>query len=132
MQPANLAQSGGGNLTYDCKYAVIRSSVELEKEKEIYIYIKYRLPQHFASDMGGLMHFEMIYRSIFICCSHNISGGPPVSHRLSSLLGMSEIHFAISCPHVAKVCESGFYGDGRGGGGLGRRAGKRRGGGPAE
>lgn len=62
------------------------------------------------------MHFEMIYRSIFICCSHNISGGPPISHRLSSLLGMSEIHFAISCPHVAKVCESDFYGGGHGGG----------------
>lgn len=81
--------------------------------------------------MGGLMHFEMIYRSIFICCSHNISGGPPVSHRLSSLLGMSEIHFAISCPHVAKVCESGFYGGGRGGGAE-EESREEEGGGPAE
>lgn len=78
----------------------MRSFVELEK-------CRIEIGAAFGSDLDGLIYFEMIYRSIFNCCSqHQQCPG-----LLSSLIivGMSEIHFAINCPHVAEVYESCFY-----------------------
>lgn len=75
-----------------------------------------RSVQH--SDLNGLIYFEMIYRSIFNCCSrHQQCPGLPSS---LIIVGMSEIHFAISCPHVAEVYKSCFY-RGRNSGGRGRK-----------
>lgn len=89
-----------GNLTYNCKFTVIRSFVGVVK-------CRIETGAAFGQDLGGLIHFEMIYRSIFNCCSRHQRRPSLLSTLI--IVGMSEIHFAINCPHVVEVYKSCFH-----------------------
>lgn len=112
-RPPNLWRSRGVSLAHNCKFSVTRSFFGREKNP-----LKTRDGDRRSVFRFGCGRLNILWNDLLLHLQplQSTSAAPPGLPSSLIIAGMSEIHFAINCPHVAEVYESRSY-RGRSGGG---------------
>lgn len=102
LQPSNLWRFGSADITYNCKFTVMRSFFFFFVKLEFKIAEQQSHAAAFVLDGDGLIIFLEWFSAASLTAAVSISGAPELP---SSLIieAMSEIDLAINCPRVVQV-----------------------------